>query len=694
MGTRAAAVAETPASDPEQTDPHTKYTTAEILFLWGVIILGLITRWYELDLRPVHHDESQHGMFGKYFYDFPDHNFYRYTPMLHGPLLYNIYRFIYLTFGSNNFSLRIPMCFLGSLALFLPYLFRRYFSRTGVLFLTAAVAISPTLTYWSRFAREDFYVLFGLFSMLYGAALAPARWKSFFVFFGLTIHFCSKENVFVHIALFLGYAIYEYIFIYLRIWKEESIVVRMFKNVRKYPFEFFITFAYCAFIYCYLYSAGFRHMEGILDGLGRTSIAYWAEHHNIERIKGPFLFQFYTLAWYELLFTIAFFTHIFLFYKNGEHWVRSIGTAVVMLSLASVFYHINTEVPVESLGIWAFFKLKDPLDVVGLWVLLIHPLVVTTYHMMRGEKLLAYWGYLFTAMFFTYSYLGEKVPWLSLYPLIPGLVYLTLYFEDHFRRNPLTNYGETSWRKTFYFIGGALAVLGIIFNLEEKFSAEAMHSNAGTFMVAAMFLFAGLADDIQLQRKMLQSSGMNPGEWSGEKSRFFGTYNLKVWLLAFMVLFNLRESYLTNFLYTGEASEFISQVHTSREFDHIMAKIRDEMTSPMNGYKPEVLGKGESTWPMTWYMVDLPGFQFNIPEGKKLQDYDYVFDTWEDDKQLQNVPEGFRARRLDFRGWWVPEYPTMSLKKFLLYSLNHKNWSSTGYTYLLFLSKIKKEQGS
>jgi hypothetical protein len=51
------------------------FTGTEWAFYATIIVVGLILRWTLLDMRPYHHDESLHGMYGRYFYDFPNANF-------------------------------------------------------------------------------------------------------------------------------------------------------------------------------------------------------------------------------------------------------------------------------------------------------------------------------------------------------------------------------------------------------------------------------------------------------------------------------------------------------------------------------------------------------------------------------------------------------------------------------------------
>ena len=179
----------------------TFFTTSQWVAYGVLIVVGLLLRWILLDARPYHHDESLHGMYGRYFYDFPDNNFYKYDPMLHGPMLYNSMRFIYAWFGDSLWAARTAPCIMGSLFMLMPLLFRRYFTQTSVLILTAAVAFSPTIVYWARFLREDSWVIAGLLFTLYGFTIASNPWKAFFVLFGFTIQWCTKESAIVSLPL-------------------------------------------------------------------------------------------------------------------------------------------------------------------------------------------------------------------------------------------------------------------------------------------------------------------------------------------------------------------------------------------------------------------------------------------------------------------------------------------------------------
>jgi uncharacterized protein (TIGR03663 family) len=708
-----------------------------------IVLIGIAFRWYALDMRPVHHDESQHGMFGRYYFDAPEHHYYKYNPMLHGPLLYNMYRFVYSCIGSDIWSFRVPMAFLGSLYMFLPLLFRRWFSPKALLFLTMGIALGPSLIYWSRFAREDFYVLFGMLCMLLGATSIFPRISGALVIFGITIQLCCKANVFVHLPIIIGFLVFEVFFCFaLKLYKEQKhgdIIFHGFVTIASFAMvvflaifggfmdegvaldlviakAFLLALFLCAFIveawiamnrlgegtllfslkkqvqthwkenlvglflsavvYSYLYSAGGRYPEGIVAGLGGEAISYWIKQHAIERISGPFLFQFYTLTWYEFPFMIFFFLHLIHFYSRDR--IRQyIGLYLICQSILVLIPFWFYQMPLQENSICKFLGVKDLRDLFGATILCLHPLIVTIYHLLENRKTLALWAYLFTSFFFSYSYLKEKVPWLSMYPLILGLIYLVLYFDQVLKDQPIKEWKSKSWAYVFYNCGVILILLGILFIAEGKLSTHPDLVKEGEIWENTGFLAFGLVFVL----------------WGffESKLKMLGNYNLYILIFSVVAIYNLRIAFIVNFVKPGHASEYISQVHTTPEFHDMTLQLKQKLTASVSGQRPLVLGKGESTWPITWYMAGIEGFNFDVPADKKFEDYEYVFDSWDDkeDGGLKKIPQGYSGRKLEFRGWWVPDFNTISFKRFLRYTINHTNWSPTGFTYVLYMSKNK-----
>lgn len=667
------------AGSADSGDWFRYFSTPQWLLFFASVLIGLMLRWTMLDMRPYHHDESLHGMYGRYFYDFPNANFYKYDPMLHGPMLYNSMRFIYAMFGDSLWAARTPVCIMGSLFMLVPFLYRRFFIPSVTLLLTATVALSPTMVYWSRFLREDYWVISGMLCTLFGCTIASRAWKPFLVLLGITIQWCTKENVFVTIAVVVGFLAFEACFQYLVRKEWDTYIARIFKFVKNNLPLTALSFVACVVIFCWFYGAGFRYKQGIIDGLGGKAIEYWSKHHAMERIKGPFNFHVYVTAWYELPVFIALLTHIALFYYRALPQIRFVAALVCV---AILFSWIGTPPQeIEQMFIWKPFKLKNHLDIVGLFVLLFHAPLVTIHHMLKGERLLAATGYFSTATFFVYSYLGEKVPWLSIYPLVYSLPYLALFFQDYFTKYPF-EFRKFPVQNFLLWVGSVSILFGFIFILEqwsdqnERFSKENL-----SFVVFGMLcIAAGMVAIFDASRRNANTTCL-------------GTMHLGRWGAAIACGFMLRASIQTNFLYAGKETEYLSQVHTTYELAEFAKNIIDQALYERNGFKPRVYATGESTWPLTWYFRNIPNeYRFSLKSPEEISEFPYIFMSWKEKHDPSEIPEGYIQRRVNLRGWWVPEFNQISLKKFLRYSINHYPWSSSGFSYATMLTAKDMER--
>jgi len=652
------------------------FSPKEWILYGGIVLLGLILRWTLLDMRPYHHDESLHGMYGRYFYDFPNSNFYKYDPMLHGPMLYNCMRFIYAMFGDSLLAARTPVCIMGSLFMFVPLLYRAYLKPATTLLVTGTIALSPTMIYWSRFLREDYWVISGMLFTFFGFTIARASWRPLFVLLGLTIQWCTKENVFVSIAILCGYLAFEMAFQLAIKNSRDTLIKRIYSFIVNNFSQVMLAVLVSSLVYAWFYGAGFRYSQGIVDGLGGKAIDYWGKHHSMERIKGPFNFHIYVWAWYDLPIFFAFLTHLVLFYRRALQPIQLCAGLVLMAIILSCA--LTDGAKIEQSSVWAFFKLKNKIDIVGLFILLIHAPLVTIQHLMRGERVLAAAGYFFTATFFAYSYLGEKVPWLSMYPLIFSLPYLSLFFQDYFERYPL-NYKRFPVSDAFMWAGVISLVLGLTFSIEQGLSTNWDLKSAleleNRFFLVGGILLVGIAWIAKLE------AANQPGA-----PCFLGMMHLGRWATTIVALFSIRAAIQTNYLYAGKETEYLSQVHTTYELAEYAKNIIDEALYERHGFKPRVYATGESTWPLTWYFRLIPNeYRFSLKNPEEIKEFPYIFISWKEKHEPSEIPEGYIVKKVNLRGWWVPDFNQVSFKKFLRYSVNHYPWSPSGFSYATML---------
>ncbi|MBF0314776.1 MAG: TIGR03663 family protein [Oligoflexia bacterium] len=636
-----------------------------IIFLL-LILIGTIMRFASIESRPLHHDEALTSTYGNYALVDPHEKFYHYNPLLHGPLLYDSLSFVFNIFGANNWSGRVMMAFLGTLFIFVPFLFRRFMHPLATICLTTLWSLSPSFIYWSRFIHQDHHIIFAMMLMAYGVLLAPKQYRSLLVILGITLQMCLKLNVYVHLTILLGYLLFEFCHHLITRTQEQTLLKRSWLNLKEHPLMLLLSIAIGAFIYCYSYSAGFLYIKGILDGLYRESFPYWLNQHNIERIKGPFLYHFFSLSWYDFIVVLLFLAHFFHFYIKKSNWIsRASMLIAIILSTLLMFAYKNGIVEISFF--WSFFKFKNAMDCFGPIIVAVHALNITIYHLNHQQKNLAFWGYMTMAMFFTYGYLGEKVPWLTLYIYLPATLYTLFYFQHYFLHESagknFGHYQAFSLRAVLLAVGIFTLLLTQIFYLERD--VEYMPN---------LYYFIGLGAASLLVALYLYLRRQDP------------RFNLALCSYTVAVLFLLKIAIITNFSRAGSDTEFLCQVHTSATFQDIALTIRQEMISPYRGERPMLLTTGASIWPMTWFMRDLrPFYTFIANKNTDKKNFHYIIeDGYNNDASLKQT---HYVQYLPLRHWWVPDYEGMNLFKYLYYAFEHRPWNQPGAMFITFAKR-------
>ncbi len=140
-----------------------------------VLSIAFLLRGILLDLRPMHHDEANQAYKfgellekGKYRYDPVDH---------HGPSLYYLTLPVTKAAGVKTYAdldetlLRLVPALFGTGIMLLLLLMRSGLSGTGVLFGGLLIALSPAMTFYSRFYIQETLLVFFL------AGLIAAGWN-------------------------------------------------------------------------------------------------------------------------------------------------------------------------------------------------------------------------------------------------------------------------------------------------------------------------------------------------------------------------------------------------------------------------------------------------------------------------------------------------------------------------------------
>ena len=203
--------------------------TNEIALFAGIILLAIVTRFYNLDARVMSHDESLHTYFSWLLYRGQG---YQHTPMMHGPWQFHWIALSYFLFGVSDFTARIPAALFSIATVWMVWYWRRYLGKTGALIAALLMVISPFMLFYGRYVREDVYTGLSGLLMIYSILryLETGSNKYLFLLSGaLIIHFADKETSFIYaLQAFIFLAVYFVIQITRQPWEDNHGLFRMF----------------------------------------------------------------------------------------------------------------------------------------------------------------------------------------------------------------------------------------------------------------------------------------------------------------------------------------------------------------------------------------------------------------------------------------------------------------------------------
>lgn len=183
--------------------------TNEIVIFASIILLAVITRFYDLGTRVMSHDESLHTYFSWLLYRGQG---YQHSPMMHGPLQFHMVALTYFLFGASDFTSRIPAAVFSIATIWIMWYWRRYLGNWGALIAGLLLVISPYMLYYARYVRNESFTGLSGVLMLYAILrhLEVGGRKYLYMFTAaMFLHFTTKETAFIYAAEgLLFFAIY------------------------------------------------------------------------------------------------------------------------------------------------------------------------------------------------------------------------------------------------------------------------------------------------------------------------------------------------------------------------------------------------------------------------------------------------------------------------------------------------------
>ncbi len=402
------------APDPDRP----RISPTALLFLALLLIAAGLTRFWALGDRPLHHDESIHAYQSWTLSRGGD---WRYDPAYHGPFLYYANALVYRVFGASDFTARLLPAVFGLLLIGFAWPLKRWIGGAAAVYAVLVLA-SAHFAYFSRFIREDVYSL--VFTL--GTILAfqrfletdRAKWLTLsavlFAFAGVT-----KENAYMTGVLFVAYGIWRL----LERAASAKPYIRSFARAvqdtagwtRRHLFPVFSAGIVFLVIWVTMYTAFLRY-PGDWWAINKA-VKYWMGQHAIARIPGPWYYYFPQILYYDTAILLA---SAFAF--PWREWRRDpLLRAVLVLSpivLGAAYVRAVAPGMATLPGLAAI-----ALGAVAVGIVLFlrrspEPPEATPF-----VRFVAFWA---IGSLVLYGWAREKVPWLTVHPLLPLTIVASL----------------------------------------------------------------------------------------------------------------------------------------------------------------------------------------------------------------------------------------------------------------------------
>jgi uncharacterized protein (TIGR03663 family) len=190
------------------------WLTWEVAAFALIMLASVVAHLWGLGRMALHHDESIHawsswrlyvGSGGFNCWGGRVAPTYCYDPVYHGPSLYYLTALAYFLFGDGDAQARLPMAVAGILMVASAWWLRPYLGRAGALVAAVLLCFSPSLLYYTRFARHDGLMVLWEIWMLIGALrwidTGKARWL-YLTAAGLSLAIATHELYYILLFIF------------------------------------------------------------------------------------------------------------------------------------------------------------------------------------------------------------------------------------------------------------------------------------------------------------------------------------------------------------------------------------------------------------------------------------------------------------------------------------------------------------
>ncbi|MBI2303276.1 MAG: TIGR03663 family protein [Chloroflexi bacterium] len=634
------------------------------LYMLLILAAGLL-RFWDLGSRAFHHDESLHALYSWYLYTGRG---YQHHPMMHGPFQFHFTALVYFILGASDYTARVAPALLGTAAVALPYFMRSLMGKWGALATAALLAFSPSVLYFSRFARNDIYILFWTLILIIGLWRYMEEGRSRYLYLvaaALSLSFATKEVTFITVAIFGSY---------LAIIGGKELIEWLFHPSR--------SLSPSAQLLVLVGSLAMPQISAatrlVLEPLG-VALPSYGEPGNLSSTA-------YTTAGGITLLIFLISSGIGLLWDRRRWLISALIFYSIYVLLYTTFFTNPTGLATGVWGSLDYWLVQHGVQRGGqpwYYYLVLLPIyeflplalaaVAVVYYTIKRERFGIFLAYWVALAFLLYSVAGEKMPWLVLHLALP-LILLGGRLAGELLS--CIFWGAFSPRYGFFIL--AL----VLFPLSLKPWLLGESGGVPTFVAWAAISTFILGVLVYLAYQMGWRTGL---AWVG------------VVTMAVAGLFSLRAAIQASFYHGDTPVEMLVYTQTSPDVTQVLARIQElarqrEAEGPL---KVTVDATDGFSWPWAWYLRDMENVGYPTltspnrpPEADVLLVHANNYSAIAPYLDQYGPPLRLRLR------WWFPEETYRSLTPQGLYQAltTPANWSRW-WDYFLY-RKLSKPLGS
>ncbi len=672
-------VLDTESREKNQPAESPIYSRSPLSFSWMeiayaiLLLLTVFTRFDHLGAKPHHHDESMHSFYSYQLFHDGD---YQYDPMMHGPFQFHGNAFMYYLFGVSNATSRYLAAFFGILTVILAIFLRPFLGRWGAFLATAMIVFSPSFMYFDRFCREDAYICGATFLMMvflfrYYRSRRPLDlwWAAL----GFTIAFCTKESMFLTIAV-----IGTYLFIRLLPWADVLIAggLTAFGILTQIIIPKGADFRLGIFLLLLVVALGYTVFQLFLR---------WQENMKKEKAES---------ALWEIICGLG-------FEKISWSLLAVLGWWVVTLLILRVFPHFGVNFPLPFSCLWVLVYLGILFWFCWLWL-------KNTVPALTGS--IAIGSIVFTLLFTTFFTVGATQPdfWSRMHGLLNAIYNGAFGGLEYWWGQQGVHRGDEPWY--YYLIQlPANELVSFLFSIAAMayytlFKRQNFPLFLSYWYLGSLVLFSWAGEKMPwliihplLPALLLSAYFMGQIIESRPLAQFGKAARLAAMaVFGLLISYSLHSAVLLSFYHEANPVEPLVYVQSGpdcQEVEQIIRRISYGETGGPNPDAPVGVTDGEKafhdglaltiedkcSWPFAWQLRDFS--KRNHPASITMADNPIILTATESDAQVYPLltQAGYVNRKYKLRVWWVPSwfkegYPSTDITSSLFFSWLFSNF--------------------